>query len=178
MADHREMTMIDWHRAQELRSVWVERDLSMKKLTTLFSVTVLATTLALAGCKGKRGEEQKDNTQPAPAAKSTDTPTPAPTPTTPPAADPTKAADPAAAPAAPAAAEALPAECSEYKAAVDKLGACDKLDAKVKTQLKADYDKAATGWTSLTADTKAAAGTQCKTSLDAVTKAAKTPCGW
>ena len=33
----------------------------MTKLTTLFAIITLSTTLGLAGCKGKRSEEAKDN---------------------------------------------------------------------------------------------------------------------
>ena len=143
----------------------------MTKLTTLFVVAALAFT----GCK-KKDDAAKDNkdttaeqktTEGAPAAA----PTPAPAGTAAPAAAGT-------APAAPAAAGDLPAECNDYKAAIDKLSSCDKMPQQARDALKQAYDQASAGWASLPAEAKANLATACKAGTDAVTTSAKQVCGW
>jgi hypothetical protein len=144
----------------------------MQKLTTLFAVVALATTIGLSGCKKKQdGAATAD--KPAEGEVKTDkaaTPTPAPD----------KAATTTATTGTPAAAPAgdLPAECNEYKAAIDKLSACDKMPQQSRDALKQAYDQASTGWASLPADAKANLATACKAGADAVTTSAKQVCGW
>jgi len=89
---------------------------------------------------------------------------------------------PAAAPAAGAAPAAaggdLPAECAEYKAAVEKLATCDKLPAASRAALKKSFDDASASWASMPAEQKAGLSTSCKAGTEAVMSSAKTPCGW
>jgi hypothetical protein len=132
----------------------------MTKLNTLFAIIALSTTLGVAGCK-KKNEEQKVETPSAQKAQET---TPAGTP---------EANKPAEGQAA-----ALPTECTEYKAAIDKLATCDKLPQAQRDQLKKSYDDAAAGWANVPAEAKANLGATCKSGLDAVTTAAKQTCGW
>jgi len=148
----------------------------MQKLTTLFAVVALATTLGLAGCKKKTdGAATADKPAEGDVKKDT-TATPTPTPD--------KAAPAAAGTAAPAAGTApaaagnLPAECNEYKAAIDKLATCDKMPQQARDALKQAYDQASTGWANLPADAKANLATACKAGTDAVTTSAKQVCGW
>jgi hypothetical protein len=141
----------------------------MKKLTTLLTVAALATTLALAGCK-KKDEAAKDNKDTA-AQKTTEGSAAAPAPATAPAAAPATGT-------APAAAGNLPAECNDYKAAIDKLASCDKMPQQARDALKQAYDQASTGWASLPAEAKANLATACKAGTDAVNTSAKQVCGW
>ncbi|MES1265898.1 MAG: hypothetical protein ABUU24_09665 [Variovorax sp.] len=141
----------------------------MKKLTTLFAVAALATTISLAGCKKKDDGNATSADKPAEGVKKDDkaaAPTPAP------AATPDKAA------AAPAAAGDLPAECNEYKASIDKLASCDKMPQQARDALKQAYDQASAGWANLPAEAKANLATACKAGTDAVTTSAKQVCGW
>ena len=139
----------------------------MKKLTTLFAVAALATTLSLAGCKKKDEAKGKDTT----AEKATEGSAAAPATATAP-------APAAGTPAAPAAAGNLPAECNDYKAAIDKLASCDKMPQQARDALKQAYDQASTGWANLPAEAKANLATACKAGADAVTTSAKQVCGW
>jgi len=146
----------------------------MQKLTTLFAVVALATTLGLAGCKKKTdGAATADK----PAEGDVKKDTAATPPATP---DKAAATAPATAgtPAAPAAAGTLPAECNDYKAAIDKLASCDKMPQQARDALKQAYDQASTGWANLPAEAKANLATACKAGTDAVTNSAKQVCGW
>jgi hypothetical protein len=70
----------------------------------------------------------------------------------------------------------LPAECNDYKAAVEKLASCDKLPQATRDQMKQAFDTASTAWKdvgSLPAEAKKALSDGCKTAADAVTKAAE-----
>ena len=145
----------------------------MNKLTTLFAIVTLATTLGLSGCKKKRDEEAKDNP---PAAKAGEMKP-----------DDTKAApkpddkapvevkkDDKAVPAA----GDLPAACADYKAAIEKLATCDKMPKEARDALKSAFDTASASWATLPAESKAGLSTACKAGADAVTASAKTTCGW
>ena len=142
----------------------------MKKLATLISTLALASTLAIAGCKKK----EEATTE---APKTTDTVVapaadPAAAPTAP-AADPAvaPAADPAAAPVA--AAGDLPAECNDYKAALEKVAACDKIPAAAKDAYKNAWSGIETSLTAATTpETKAAVATSCKAGADGLKTAA------
>jgi hypothetical protein len=126
----------------------------MNKLTLLFALA----TFSLAGCKHKPADEAKANPTVVEDKPKTDTP---------------KVEDKATPPASD-----LPAECGEYKAAIDKLATCDKLDAATRDPLKSAFDTASAGWAKLSAEDKAKLGASCKAGADAVSAAAKTPCGW
>jgi hypothetical protein len=87
---------------------------------------------------------------------------------------------PAAGSAAPAAAGGgdLPAECNDYKAAIEKLSTCDKMPQQARDALKNAYDQASAGWANLPAEAKANLATACKAGADAVMQSAKQVCGW
>ncbi len=136
----------------------------MKKLTTMFTMLVLTTTL-IAGCKKKKDEEGKEPvTAPVPAPKATD---PVKTP------DP-KATDPAKTPdTAPTATGDLPKDCTDYKAAVDSATKCEKMKA-TSGALKTGLDTMAATWTNLsTPELRKTAGDGCKAATDTVTAALK-----
>ena len=148
----------------------------MKKLSTLFAVVALATTLSLVGCKKNKDQEGADKG----AAKTEekmggdmkkdDTAKPA---------DPAAAKpDDKGAASAPAAAGDLPKECADYKAAIDKLASCDKMPQQARDALKQAYDQASAGWANLPAESKAGLATACKAGADAVMQSAKATCGW
>jgi hypothetical protein len=148
----------------------------MKKLTTLFAIVALTTTLGLAGCKKKgNAQEGKDDTAAKPMDNTGDM----------------KKDDKGAAPAAggdmkkddkgaaPAAGGGdLPAECNDYKAAIEKLASCDKMPQQARDALKQAYDQASAGWANLPAESKAGLATACKAGADAVMQSAKATCGW
>jgi len=157
----------------------------MKKLSMMFGIVALTTTLGLAGCKNKRDTEKKDET----AGKVTEPPPADPNAKPDPAkADPAKAdpakADPAKADPAKAddhaAAANLPAECSDYKASIDKLTSCDKLPQASRDALKTSFDTQSKAWANIPADetAKKTLVDGCKTANDAVKTAAAKICGW
>ncbi len=83
------------------------------------------------------------------------------------------AAPPAAAPPAAAAGGGdLPAECADYKAAIESLAKCDKLPQATRDALKQSYEQTSTAWASIPAEGKAALGTACKAAADAVKQSA------
>ncbi len=89
----------------------------------------------------------------------------------------TEPAAPAAAPegsaAAPAAAAGdLPAECADYKAAIETLSKCDKLPQATRDALKQSYEQTSAAWASVPAEGRAALGTACKAAADAVKQSA------
>jgi hypothetical protein len=146
----------------------------MKKLTTLFAIVALSTTVGLAGCKKKNAAEGSDKAAPAdkPAEGDKMAGDKAATPPTP-----DKKPDDKAA-AAPAAAGDLPQECQDYKAAIDKLSSCDKMPQQARDAMKQGFDTASAAWANLPADQKAALATGCKAGTDAVNQSAKAVCGW
>ena len=125
----------------------------MKKLITMFGIVALTATIGLAGCKNKRDTEKKDES---------------PTKVT----EPAKTDDHAAA--------NLPAECNDYKAAVDKLASCDKLPAASRDALKQSYETLSKTWANVPADDagKKAMADGCKAGADAVKTSAAKICGW
>jgi hypothetical protein len=72
----------------------------------------------------------------------------------------------------------LPAECNDYKAAIEKLASCDKMPQQARDALKNAYDQASAGWANLPAEAKANLATACKVGADAVMQSAKSVCGW
>jgi hypothetical protein len=75
--------------------------------------------------------------------------------------------------AAPAnAAGDLPAECADYKAAIESLAKCDKLPQATRDALKQSYEQTSAAWASVPAEGKAALGTACKAAADAVKQSA------
>jgi hypothetical protein len=85
------------------------------------------------------------------------------------------AAPPAGGSAAPAAGGGggdMPAECNDYKAAIEALAKCDKLPQATRDALKQSYDQTSAAWASVPAEGKAALGTACKAAADAVKQSA------
>ena len=156
----------------------------MKKLTTLFGIVALTATIGLAGCKNKRDTEKKDenptkvaeppttdpNAKPDPAKTDSAKTDPAKTDTT--KTEPAKTDDHAAA--------NLPAECNDYKAAVEKLASCDKLPAASRDALKQSYETLSKTWANVPADDagKKAMTDGCKAGADAIKNSAAKICGW
>ncbi|MGE0549283.1 MAG: glutaconyl-CoA decarboxylase subunit gamma [Kofleriaceae bacterium] len=145
----------------------------MKKLTTLLGIVALSATFALAGCNKKKDEEGKapaakpaETTPTAPAAPAADTPAAAPTPSE---AKPVEGQ--------PAAATDIPAECTDYKATVEKLATCDKVPAADKDTLKQSFDKDFAALTATGAD-KVKAATDCKAAAEKIKTAHGKTCGW
>jgi len=64
--------------------------------------------------------------------------------------------------------EALPAECNDYKAAIEQLSRCDKMPKDARVAMKEAFDQASTGWATLSANEKAGLATACKACSDAV----------
>ena len=133
----------------------------MKKLTILFAVVA---TLGLAGCKKKNDTEAKDQAA-KPEEKGEMKKDEM--------AKPAEGTPPAGAPAGD-----MPKECADYKAAIDKLASCDKMDKQARDALKQAYDQASASWANIPADQKAAVATACKAGVDSVTASAKATCGW
>lgn len=124
----------------------------MTKLTTMISTLALFTALAVTGCKNKDGDKAsakptEGETKPAETKPAETKPTEA------------KAGD-------------LPAECADYKAAIDALAKCDKLPQATRDALKQSYDQTSAAWASVPAEGKAALGTACKSAADAVKQSA------
>ena len=72
----------------------------------------------------------------------------------------------------------MPAACNDYKAVIDKLASCDKLDASTRDALRQAYAQLSAGWASLPPEAKPGVAATCKTALEAATRAAKSACGW
>lgn len=85
----------------------------------------------------------------------------------------TMAGSAAAGSAAPAAAAGdLPAECADYKAAIEKLASCDKLPQATRDALKQSYEQTSAAWANVPAEGKASLATSCKSAADAVKQSA------
>jgi hypothetical protein len=84
------------------------------------------------------------------------------------------AAAPEGSAAAPAAAGGgdLPAECNDYKAAIEALSKCEKLPQATRDALKQSYEQTSAAWASVPAEGRAALGTACKSAADAVKQSA------
>ena len=126
---------------------------------------IAAIALAAACGKAKSDDTATGSAAPAPPP----TPAPPPGPPVPP--------QPAPAPVQ-LGANGLPAECDDYKAAIDKLASCDKMPQQARDALKNAYDQASAGWANLPAEAKANLATACKAGADAVMQSAKATCGW
>ena len=77
--------------------------------------------------------------------------------------------------------EGLPAECTEYKALVEKLSGCDKLPPASRDMLKKTFDDQSKAWANfdkLPADAKTALTSGCKQGADALKKSAGATCGF
>jgi hypothetical protein len=66
----------------------------------------------------------------------------------------------------------LPAECNDYKAAIEALAKCDKLPQATRDALKQSYEQTSAAWASVPAEGRAALGTACKSAADAVKQSA------
>ena len=126
---------------------------------------IAAIALAAACGKAKSDDTATGSAAPAPPP----TPAPPPGPPVPP--------QPAPAPVQ-LGANGLPAECDDYKAAIDKLASCPKLAPDAKDSLVQAYQAASASWQRLPADSRKNLATTCKAAVDAVVAAAKTQCGW
>lgn len=151
----------------------------MKKLISVFAVAALSTTLVV-GCKKKADGENKDNMAPkTDEAKPDDKGSAAAKPDD---KKPEEKKDDKGSAAAPAAGGGdLPAECNDYKAAMEKLAACDKMPQASKDALKQGYDAMSQGWAnvgSLPPEAKKAMADGCKQGADALMQSGKALCGW
>ena len=75
----------------------------------------------------------------------------------------------------------MPAECNDYKAAMEKLATCDKMPAASKDALKQSYDAMSAGWANVAgmpAEAKKAMADGCKQGADALMQTGKSVCGW
>jgi hypothetical protein len=135
----------------------VREETTMKKLTTMFAMLAMTTALGLSACK-RTPEENKV----APVTKPTEE------------TKPTEAKPEEKKPeeTKPVAAGALPAECDEYKAAIESLSKCEKLPQATRDALKQSYEQTSAAWASVPAEGKAALGTSCKSAADAVKQSA------
>jgi hypothetical protein len=119
----------------------------------------MTTALGVTGCGSKGKDEKKVD----PVAKPIEE-APKPTETKPTEVKPTEVT--------PAAAGDLPAECADYKAAIDALAKCEKLPQATRDALKQSYDQTSAAWATVPAEGKAALGTACKSAADAVKQSA------
>jgi hypothetical protein len=70
----------------------------------------------------------------------------------------------------------LPAECNDYKAAIEKLASCDKLPQASKDALKTSYETMSAGWKdfgTMPAEAKKSIADGCKQAADAVNQTAQ-----
>ena len=130
----------------------------MPNLTKLLAIALMTTGLGLTACK------TEPKTKEVPVAKPTEETKPTEAKPTETEAKPTEAT--------PIAAGDLPAECGEYKAAIEKLATCDKLPQQTRDALKQSYEQTSTAWASVPAEGKAALATACKSAADAVKQSA------
>ncbi len=72
----------------------------------------------------------------------------------------------------------LPQECDDYKAAVDRLAACEAMTKGARETLVKAYQDASEGWKKLPDAAKDKIKVSCKAGAEAVISAAKTQCGW
>ncbi|HEY5935363.1 MAG TPA: hypothetical protein VIU61_12025 [Kofleriaceae bacterium] len=124
------------------------------------AIASLLALVALTGCPKKKDEPAK--TDPAPKVveppKADETPKP----------DPTLKPDEAPKPAA------FPAECTDYKEAVTKAEACEKLATKA--DVKKKFDESWAAWEKLDDAGRTAAAAECKTAATSVKDATKKAC--
>ena len=126
----------------------------MNKLSTMLAMLAMTAALGVTGC----GNKGKDEKRVDPVAKPTEEPA-KPTETKPTEVKPVATGD-------------LPAECADYKAAIDALAKCEKLPQATRDALKQSYDQTSTAWATIPAEGKAALGTACKSAADAVKQSA------
>jgi hypothetical protein len=119
----------------------------MKKLFWLAMITSFVA--GLAGCPRKKTEESTTDKTPTAKVVEDKGTTPAPTP--------------------------LPQECTDYKAAVAKAAACEKLGDQ-RAELQKQLDAAVAGWGKLDDAGRAGLKDVCKTSTESVTKTLTTAC--
>jgi hypothetical protein len=132
----------------------------MKKILSAFAIAGL---FCVAGCPKKTEEPKKDDTAAKPTDDKTATPTPTPAPDK-------AATDKVATPSGD-----LPAECTDYKEAMTKAAACDKLGAQRDT-FKKQFDESWAAWEKLDAAGKTALAQGCKTTAQAVKDATAKAC--
>jgi hypothetical protein len=72
----------------------------------------------------------------------------------------------------------VPPACQDYRATIDKLSTCQKMDQAQRDAFKNAYDAASKNWSNFTPSQKDSIGQTCKQANDAVVAAAKKQCGW
>ena len=161
----------------------------MKKLSTVFAIVALATSLGVAGCKKKDDAAAAAAAAAGSAAAAAGSAAAAAGSAAAAAGSSAAAAGSAAAAAGSAAATAtaaalpagVPQECADYGAAIQKLSTCDKLPQASRDAMKQGYDAMASGWAqaaNLPADAKTAMASGCKQATDAINQSGKAMCGW
>ena len=152
----------------------------MKKLISVFAVAALSTTLVV-GCKKKKDDEAKDMAPKTDEAKPADDKMAKPADDKMAKPDDKKPDDKGSAAAPAAGGGDIPAECNDYKAAMEKLAACDKMPQASKDALKQGYDAMSKGWAnagSLPPEAKKGMADACKQGADALMQSGKALCGW
>jgi hypothetical protein len=135
----------------------------MKKLTVLFSMVAISLTLSAAGCKKKNAEEGKDPAMKPEEKGSAEVAKP----------DEKKPEEKKPEEAAkPAAGGDFPAECNDYKAAVEKMMTCDKAKAAA-GPMKEGFDNMWKQMEGLPAEGRAAMGAGCKQGAEAIATSMK-----
>jgi hypothetical protein len=122
------------------------------------TIAVLAVAVGLGGCKDRDKQKETPKTGSGSGTGTGAGPT-APDPTTP---DPTTP-DPTAPGPTPGPPTGIP-ECEAYRAAVDKLMACDKVEKSARDATRAAFEKAAKQWA--TPDGKTGAAATCLAAIE------------
>jgi len=133
----------------------------MKKL----AIASMLALVALTGCPKKKDEPAKTD----PAPKVVEPPKPDETPKPDPTLKPDEAPKPDEVKKA-----AFPAECTDYKEAVTKAEACEKLATKA--DVKKKFDESWAAWEKLDDAGRTAAAAECKTAAASVKDATKKAC--
>jgi len=66
----------------------------------------------------------------------------------------------------------LPAECEDYRRAIDELAACPRLPQETRDALRQSYEQTSAAWASVPPEGRAALGMACKSAADAVRQSA------
>ena len=69
-------------------------------------------------------------------------------------------------------ATALPAECTEYKATIEKIRNCERLPQTTRDALVLAFEQASSGWATTTAEHRASLAASCKSANAAIQQSA------
>lgn len=133
-------------------------------MTKLIAILAMTTGFGLAACKPDPDKTKET----APVAKPTES-------TAKPQDKPAEVKPTEETKPTPTAAADLPAECAEYKAAIEKIRTCDKVPQQQRDALKQAYDTSSSAWANVPAEGKAGLATSCKSATDAI-KASAAAC--